>query len=91
MLGAPVVVAPIKRRAAMEPPVPAIVTVVADGFARVGVPVNVGELAKTFEPVPVTDVAPVPPFATARFPVMFDAFTDGACHVAAVVPVEVRT
>jgi hypothetical protein len=41
----------------------------ADGVPKAGV-TNVGEFDNTTEPVPVDEVTPVPPLATARVPVM---------------------
>lgn len=41
---------------------------VVDRFAVLTVPVKVGDADSTLLPVPVDEVTPVPPFATARVP-----------------------
>jgi hypothetical protein len=42
---------------------------VETAVGAVGVPVSAGEALRTFEPVPVEDVTPVPPLATGSVPV----------------------
>jgi hypothetical protein len=59
----------------------ALVKVAEDGVPNVGV-TNVGEFDNTTDPVPVDEVTPVPPFVTAKVPVMSPVEILIASHVA---------